>query len=280
MTDALRNALGGFSVVALVTNIPGPLAAARMRQCGARVTKIEPLAGDPLEIAAPQWYATLVHGIRVLRLDMREPSSQAILADALDTADVLLTATRASVLERLHLGWERLHASYPRLVHVALCGEAPPNDSRAGHDLTYQARAGTIAPPAMPRALVGDMAAAERAISAVLQALLLRERTGESVRVDVSIVDAAAAFAEPYRQGLTAESGSLGGALPSYGVYAARRGYVAVAALEPHFSERLQRLLGVGDLSRESIAAALLERDAQEWEQRALADDVPLAAVR
>jgi crotonobetainyl-CoA:carnitine CoA-transferase CaiB-like acyl-CoA transferase len=280
MMNALRTVLDGYSVVALVTNIPGPLAAARLRQCGALVTKIEPLSGDPLGMAAPRWYASLVEGVRCVPLDLRSEDAKETLSSLLSNADVLITATRASVLERLGLHWDRLHAMHPNLVHVALSGELPPHDSRAGHDLTYQARAGTIAPPSMPRALIGDMAAAERAVAATFGALLLRERTGRSTRAEISIVEAATDFAEPYRQGLTAPDGALGGGLAAYGIYAARDGYVAVAALEPHFVERLRALLGVVDLTRETIAAALAVRNAAEWERDAIADDIPLAAIR
>lgn len=280
MIDALAGVLDGIKAVALVTNIPGPLAAARLRSLGADVTKIEPRHGDALQIAAPQWYAALATGMNVLTLDLREPAAIATLEAHLHAADVFLTATRASVLERLQLQWEHLHVRFPRLIHIALCGDAPPHDDRAGHDLTYQARAGTIAPPAMPRALIGDMAAAERVVSATLGGLLLRERTERAVRVDVSIVEAATDFAEPFRHGLTAPTGSLGGALPAYAIYPAREGFVAVAAIEPHFMEGLAKLLGVGELTRETIASALMERDAFAWEREAELRDVPLAAVR
>lgn len=280
MTDALTGVLDGFKAVALVTNIPGPLAAARIRSLGAEVVKIEPRHGDALQFAAPRWYVKLVAGMSVVQLDLREGEAVAQLESHLSGADLLLTATRASSLARLHLQWDALHARHPRLVHIALCGDAPPDDDRAGHDLTYQARAGTIAAPSMPRALIGDMAAAERVVAAALGALLLRERNGSATRVDVSIVEAAADFAEPYRAGLTASGGSLSGALPTYALYPTRNGYVAVAALEPHFIDRLSALLGVTSLSRETIGAALMARDALAWEREAEILDVPLAAVR
>ena len=280
MIDAFTTALGGINVVALVTNIPGPIAAARLRALGATVTKIEPPSGDPLEHASHAWYEELTDGLALRRLDLRDDAALATLESLLHGADVLLTATRSSVLERLNLRWTALHERHPKIVHVALCGEAPPHDDRAGHDLTYQAHAGTIAPPAMPRALIGDMAAAERAVTATLAALVLRERTGRVERIDVSIVECARDFAEPYRRGLTASTGPLGGALPTYAVYPAQIGYVAVAALEPHFIERLKQLLGTQTLTRESIGAVLIERDAASWEHDAQRLDVPLAAVR
>ena len=280
MTDALVNVLDGIHVVALTTNIPGPVAAARLRALGARVTKIEPTRGDPLADAAPQWYARLSTGIEIVQVDFRERGARTVLDAHLQHADIVLTAMRARSLERIGLQWEHIHAQYPALSMIALTGEAPPNDDRAGHDLTYQARAGTIAPPAMPRALVGDMAAAERVVSVALAALVKRVRTGEGLFANVSIVDCARSFAEPYAHGLTRDGGSLGGGLPAYGIYPAEDGWVAVAALEPHFIERLQALLGVTDVTRAALRDALVRRSAREWEALAEQHDVPLAAVR
>ena len=280
MLEALCDALEGTNVVALATNVPGPLAAARLSGLGARVIKIEPLHGDPLSSAAPAWYAQLHRDMEIVRVDLREERDREVVRRRVAEADLLLTAMRASALQRAGLAWTQLHARDPRLVHVAVVGEAAPHADRAGHDLTYQARAGLIAPPAMPRTLLADLAAAERTVSAALAALLARNSDGRGRYVEVGIVDAAAAMAAPLRYGLTSPEGVLGGALAAYALYPAGDGWVAVAALEAHFSERLRTLLEVDTLNAESIAAALARRSAQEWEALALASDVPLAAIR
>src|SRR6516165_9327383 len=172
--------LDGINVVALATNIPGPLAAARCVEYGAHTIKIEPRRGDALEHPAPLWYEELVRGQHVMRMDLRDANARSELDSYLERADVLISAMRAQALERLELDWPSLHSRFPRLCHIAIFGERPPHDDRAGHDLTYQARAGLIAAPAMPRTLIGDLAAAERAVAAVFAALFARERTGEA----------------------------------------------------------------------------------------------------
>ncbi len=272
--------LRGIRVVAITTNIPGPLAAARLLALGARVTKIEPLRGDPLASAAPEWYAEIVAGMEIVQFDLRAPEAKAMLDERLRDADLLLTAMRARSLVNAGLDWPALHVRYPRLCALTLTGEAPPDDDRAGHDLTYQARAGTIAPPAMPRVLVGDMAAAERVVSTSLALLLQRERTGVAGNASVAITDAAADFAKPYEAGLTKPTGELGGGLAIYNIYPAREGWIAVAALEPHFIERLQAMLGIEQLDGDALRGAFARRSAQEWEELAQHHDLPLAAVR
>lgn len=267
-------------VVAIAANLPGPLAAARLRALGASVVKIEPLRGDPLADAAPAWYRQITAGMEIVQFDLHAPEAKALIVERLREADLLLTAMRPQSLANVELDWRTLHERYPRLCSVALIGEPPPDDDRPGHDLTYQARAGMIAPPALPRVLVADMAAAERVASVALALLLQRERTGQAGFATVAITEVARDFAEPYLHGLTQEGGVLGGGLPVYNIYPAREGYVAVAALEPHFARRLQDMLGIERLDIEAIGAAFTARSAQEWEELAQHHDVPLAAVR
>jgi len=242
--------------------------------------KIEPLRGDPLADAAPAWYAQIVAGMEIAQFDLQEPEAKALVGERLREADLLLTSMRPHAIARVDLDWPALHPRYPRLCSVALIGESPPDEDRPGHDLTYQARAGTIAPPALPRVLVADMAAAERIVGVALALLLRRERTGEAGFANVAITEVAQDFAAPYLHGLTGERGVLGGGLPAYNLYAARDGWVAVAALEPHFAQRLQAMLEIERLDADAIGAAFAQRTAQEWETLAQHHDLPLAAIR
>lgn len=94
------------------------------------------------------------------------------------------------------------------------------------------------------------------------------------------MVEEAEWLAAPLRHGLTAPQGILGGAFASYAIYPAADGWVAVAALEPHFFERLERELGVSGLDRGRLEEAFRHRRAEEWEEWAKANDLPVAAVR
>ncbi|HZY99505.1 MAG TPA: CoA transferase [Candidatus Baltobacteraceae bacterium] len=279
MNDDLGAALEGVRVVAAATNIPGPMAAARFAELGASVWKAEPKRGDPLETAAPQWYARLHARVEVERLDLSLPGDRDALHGQIASADVLLTAMRTRALERAGIAHEMLRERYPRLVQVAVVGESAPHQDRAGHDLTYQARAGLLSPPSMPRTLVGDLAAAEQIVSATLAALLARARDGRGRYFEIGIVDAAHDFAAPFRYGLTTPDGALGGDLATYRMYRASEGWVAVAALESHFIEGLRDILKIETLDEASIAAAIAQRPARDWERLAQARDVPLAEV-
>ncbi len=282
MVEAEENTklLRGIQVLTLAVNVPGPVAAARLRGLGATVVKVEPPEGDPLAQANRDWYEALVAGEKMIRLNLKETEDRARLDELLGESDLLLTATRPAALARLGLGWPELHARYPRLSQTAIVGYPAPEDNVPGHDLTYLAGLGLLTPPELPRTLLADLAGAERAVSASLALLLGRELGLGTGYVQVPLAEAAAFFAEPLRYGITAPGGELGGGLPGYNLYRAREGWISVAALEPHFWRRLLDELGLQTANREELASAFLSRSAEEWQSWAAERDLPIAAVR
>jgi crotonobetainyl-CoA:carnitine CoA-transferase CaiB-like acyl-CoA transferase len=232
--------LDGLHVVNLAVNLPGPAAARRLHQLGARVTKVEPPAGDPMAQYHGDWYRDMAAGHVVERLDLKVAAGRARLEEILAGDDLLITATRPAALERLGCDWPRLQQRFPRLCQVAIVGYPAPRDNEAGHDLTYQASLGLLAPPQMPRTLLADMAGAEQTVGSALALLLARERHQVGGYAEVALSTAAAAMAEPLHYGVTAPGALLGGDLPEYNVYQTNHGWIAVAALEPHFKERIE----------------------------------------
>ena len=77
---------------------------------------------------------------------------------------------------------------------------------------------------------------------------------------------------------MTGPGALLGGGLPGYGIYDAKEGRVAIAALEPHFQERLYRLLALP--SGSDLRATLRTVPQHEWQEWGLAHDVPIVACR
>lgn len=269
--------LKGMVVVNLAVNLPGPAAARRLRQLGASVVKVEPPAGDPMECYHAGWYRDMAEGQTVVRVDLKDAAGRARLADILATADLLITASRPAALTRLGLGREELSHKYPRLCQVAIVGYPAPRENEAGHDLTYQASLGLLTPPHMPRTLLADMAGAEQTISAAVALLLHRERRGGAGYAEVALSAAAEVMAEPLRYGSTAPGSLLGGGIPEYNLYRARDGWVALAALEPHFKNRLEEALGVS--SAEEYRGAFAGRSAREWQAWGQEQDIPIVVA-
>jgi crotonobetainyl-CoA:carnitine CoA-transferase CaiB-like acyl-CoA transferase len=256
----------------MAQNVPGPLACARLHRAGAQVTKIEPPEGDPFLALSPAWHAELHDGIHIEHLDLKASHDHARALRLLAECDVFVTSQRPSALTRLGLDPESLRARAPRARMLRIFGSLREPE-QPGHDLTYQAEAGLIG-DSMPRMLVADVMASERAFAGVLA--LLRQPPGAVM--DVGLVESLDSLLASLRHGLTTPTGALGGAAPRYGLYATKEGRIAVAALESHFQKTLYEQLGLPPGS--DPTSVFLERTAAEWENWARARGLPIVVVQ
>jgi crotonobetainyl-CoA:carnitine CoA-transferase CaiB-like acyl-CoA transferase len=231
--------------------------------------------------------------VKVISLNLKVKENLKEFESMLKESDLLLTSSRLGALDRLNLGWPMLSSRFLNLLQVAIIGHPPPNDQLPGHDLTYQATLGLVDPPKLPQTLIADLAGAERIISTVLSLILSwrqakvaglekqENSTGFQKRIAyVSLADAASAFALPLKYSLTGGDTLLGGLLPGYNLYKAKEGWVAVAALEIHFLQRLVDESGIGEITHSSLANFFSKRTAHEWEAWAVENDLPIVEVK
>lgn len=272
--------LADINVVTTALNVPGPMAAQRLRALGAAVVKIEPPGGDPLRSFSALWYADLAQGMTVETCDLKTAAGRTRLYELLARADVLLTAQRPAALDGLALGWDELHSRLPRLCQVAIVGHSAPDQNVAGHDLTYLAVHGLLKPPELPPTLFADIAGSEQAALAALALLRERDRTGIGRYAEIALAESARRLAAPRRAGLTAPGSMLGGGFPGYNLYRSKDGWIAVAALEPRFYRCLCEQLGVGAPSYEAFAERFAVETGAHWARFAAAHDLPIAVVR
>ena len=281
--------LRGVRILSLALNLPGPAALMRLVQMGARCTKINPPAGDPMQHYTPEGYELLHKGVARKSLDLKTEAGQTALHKLLPHTDVLLTSFRPSALIKLGLGWKSLHKAYPALSLIEVVGAPGPLAEIPGHDLTYQAEVGLVNGMDLPPSLFADMGGALMASEATLKAVLSRHSTGKGSRHEVALADAAAWLALPRQLRMTTPDGAVGGAHAGYRVYACKNGRVAVAALEPHFAISLCAAAGVAlahpvkDLfkpaTHQAIAAFLASKTRQQLDKLAAAHDIPLLTL-
>jgi formyl-CoA transferase len=135
-------------------------------------------------------------GKRSLAIDLKAPEARSILRRLVEGADVFLTNHRPKSLEGLGLGWPELQAINPRLVyaHGTGFGDAGEEIDKPGFDtVCYWSRS------AMEASMfpldgwlgslgygTGDHPTGMALLSAVLLALLARERSGRGTRVSSS----------------------------------------------------------------------------------------------
>ena len=295
--------LRGVRVVDLSRYLPGPLVSRLLADLGAEVIKVEePKLGDPSRMAPPlvggrgSLAALLLSGHRSIALDLKKETARNVLEDLLLSSDVLVESFRPGVLESMGLAPARLRQLCPSLVICSVTGfgQEGPHAHRAGHDLTYQAIAGSLASGAgMPSVQVADIVGAWSGALAVVAALNRRLQTGEGSHVDLALLDAAghaaitawAAEADgPKGRG---EPLPLTGALPCYDLYRTRDDRtLALAALEPKFWAKLCTALGEKELVRQQYSAEpavrrrveqlVRQRTAAEW--AAVMDELDIPA--
>lgn len=281
--------LRGVRILSLALNLPGPAALMRCQQMGARCTKAEPPAGDPMGHYNPVAYQTLHQGVKLLTTDLKQAAGQKKLHGQLAKTDVLLTSFRPSALAKLGLTWPALRKLYPQLSMVCIVGAAGERAEEPGHDLTYLADHGLVTGLDLPPTLYADMGGSLLASEAVLQATLMRQRQGKGVFVEVALNDAAAYLALPRTWGLTQPGGAVGGRHAGYRVYPCKDGRVAVAALEPHFAAALCAAAGVQSSDRlamfdpathRAVAAWLLTQTRKALDKLAVDKDIPLHTLQ
>lgn len=264
--------LQGVRVLDLSLFLPGPHLTLMMADHGADVIKVESPAGEPVRNVGYRtddgvsiWFRNTHRGKRSIVLDLKSDAGKQALLTLVKTADVFVEAFRPGVMDRLGIGYDVLSEINPGLVYVSISafGQTGPEAQRPAHDLAIQALAGTASlnlgsdgAPANPGMPVADMAASLMGLSAILMALLRREKTGQGDFVDISMQDALMAwlpnvtgpvFAEDRAPEVKNER--------SFGGYAFFRSYrtsdglhVALGGVEHKFVETLLTALDRPDL--------------------------------
>ncbi|HUG59578.1 MAG TPA: CaiB/BaiF CoA-transferase family protein [Candidimonas sp.] len=196
--------LDGITVVSLEHAIAAPFCTRQLADMGARVIKVErPGVGD-----FARGYDERVKGMashfvwtnrskESLALDLKRPEAADILSELLSTADVLVQNLAPGAAARLGLSFEALHEKNPRLIvcDISGYGEGGSYQDKKAYDLLIQSESGFLSVTGTPdsRAKAGcsisDIAAGMYAYSSILSALLLRGRTGQGSRIDVSMLE-------------------------------------------------------------------------------------------
>ncbi|OZI42843.1 CaiB/BaiF CoA transferase family protein [Bordetella genomosp. 4] len=202
-TPAVRP-LDGITVISLEHAIAAPFCTRQLADMGARVIKIErPGVGD-----FARGYDERVHGLsshfvwtnrskESLTLDLKHPDAAEVMQRLLESADVLVQNLAPGAADRLGLSFDALHAKHPKLIvcDISGYGEGGPYERKKAYDLLIQSESGFVSvtgspdAPAKAGCSISDIAAGMYAYSSILNALLLRQRTGLGSRLDVSMLE-------------------------------------------------------------------------------------------
>ncbi|PGH27183.1 hypothetical protein AJ80_01140 [Polytolypa hystricis UAMH7299] len=258
--------LKGVRVVELAGLAPGPFAGLLLADYGASVLRVDrPHPSAHTTSLPPPTADALVRHKTSISLDLKAPSSKAILLSLISNADVLIDPFRPGVLERLGLSpTDVLLKHNPRLIVARMTGFRRDGKYKdmAGHDINYIAVSGVLSmlgrageKPYPPGNILGDFAGGgAMCFLGILLALLSRQSTGKGQVVNANMVDGSAYLASMPRLGRKSEiwgkprgENTLDGGCPYYGTYETKDAgrYFAIGALEPQFYAALLKGLGL-----------------------------------
>jgi crotonobetainyl-CoA:carnitine CoA-transferase CaiB-like acyl-CoA transferase len=129
---------------------------------------------------------------------LRLPEGTDVLKRLVKTADVLIHNFRPGVMTRLGIDYKDLKEINPRLIYCSISGfgDVGPLSAKAGNDLVVQAYSGLMSYTGEPNGgpvrcpiSIGDLTAGLYAATAILAALLERQRTGEGQLLKTSLLE-------------------------------------------------------------------------------------------
>jgi crotonobetainyl-CoA:carnitine CoA-transferase CaiB-like acyl-CoA transferase len=213
----LSRILQGVRVLDLTRVLAGPWATQNLADLGAEVIKIErPGQGDDTRRWGPPfigdgsgtdggdaaYYLACNRGKKSVTLDIASPRGRELARELAEKSDVLVENFKVGDLARHGLDAAALMAANPRLVYCSITGfgQDGPYRDRPGYDFMIQGLGGLMSvtgerdelPGGGPQKVgvaVADLFTGMYATSAILAALLERERSGLGQRIDMALLD-------------------------------------------------------------------------------------------
>jgi crotonobetainyl-CoA:carnitine CoA-transferase CaiB-like acyl-CoA transferase len=207
-------ALQGIKVIDLSRVLGGPYCTQVLADHGADVLKIEPPQGDetrgwgpPFKDGVASYFIGLNRNKRGASMDLSDPVQRAELLALLVDADVLVENFKTGSMEKWGLGFDTLHARFPRLVHCRVSGFGAdgPLGGLPGYDAAIQALVGIMSvngeaggEPLRVGLPVVDMVTGLNAALGVMFALNERARSGLGQFVEASLYDCGLSLLHPH----------------------------------------------------------------------------------
>jgi len=322
-TGILKSPLFGIKVMDFSHVMAGPFCTHTLHQLGAEIIKIEaPGKGDVMrhydpreafKAMAPPFIAVNT-GKRSIAINLKHEKGIDIVKRLIADADVLVENFRPGVMQRLGLGYDDCKVLNDKLVYCSVSGfgQSGPLRDNPAYDHIVQAFSGVMSltgEPGSPATKVGfpvlDTFAGYTAATAILAAILQRERFGEGQYIDIAMLDASLnlmiSMVAPYliAGDVPQKVGNRGfNNSPTSDTFPSADGEVSIGANTQVQFEALCRAIGREDMLenplyasheerlqnrqalRADIEANTRQKSAEEWEAIFNAVGVPSAAIR
>jgi CoA:oxalate CoA-transferase len=268
-------------VLDITTALAGPFATLILAGLGAKVIKVEnPNSPDSCRTNAPYLGADgarlvkqaeddiSISALNRLRnklgvtLNLKAPEGQAVLADLIRKADVVVENYSRGALDRMGVGYKFAREINPRIVFCSLTGYGADSEGQdKAMDTIIQALSGMMMtsgnmgePPVRAGVPFADLCTPLFCVIGVLSALHQAKRTGVGQFVDVSMLGVLTNLVsgEPFdlleRCGVPPRTGLTVPRLAPFGIYQTSDGYIAICAPMEGIAHALFDAIGRPDL--------------------------------
>jgi len=288
----MEEALRGITVLEPAQYLSGPVAGMLLADMGATVIHIErPKVGDSLrgygfKVANQSSRFLWANRNKMsITLDLSTEKGTQIFKDLVKRADVIIENFPPGTMRKFGISYEELQEVNPEIILASISGfgQYGPYKNRVAFDLVAQAAGGLMSltgypeqPPVRAGAAIADILGGILALSALLMALLWREKTGRGQHIDVSLMDTVFfalgyQFIDHINFGLKCER--QGNRYPGAGVtdiYESNDGYFVLQVPTDQLWRKLAGAIGREDLIDDSRFDTNLKR----WQNADLVHDV------
>lgn len=199
----MARALDGILVVSLEQAVAAPMTSRRCADAGARVIKLERPEGDFARAydtfvnGGSAYFYWLNRGKESVVTDLGSADDRRLFEAMLGKADVFIQNLKPGALAKLGYAPAALRQRYPRLICCSISGygDEGPYADRKAYDLLIQAESGLASVTGGPEepsrigVSIVDVNTGMFAYEAILEALIVRGRTGQGADLRVSMFD-------------------------------------------------------------------------------------------
>jgi crotonobetainyl-CoA:carnitine CoA-transferase CaiB-like acyl-CoA transferase len=312
--------LEDVKVLDLSHALAGPFCSTMLGDFGADVVKVEPPdSGDISRAWGPPFYGTetayfvgLHRNKKSIEIDLKQDAGKALFFRLVEVFDVVLENFRVGTLQKLGIDYEKARACNAGIVYCSVSGfgQTGPYRDRAALDLIVQAESGMISVTGEPGGRgvragvsIADMTAGLYAAFGIMNALRVKEKTGQGQYVDVSMLEGQLGLLQGTIGGYLADGsvpepmGTAYKALLPYQTFRTRTKDLALAVgsdrlwrifcpimgLEamtddPRFATNAARVQHRGELIAR-LQEVFLTKSYEEWEALLLQHGIPVGAI-
>jgi CoA:oxalate CoA-transferase len=276
MAQTSQRMLEGYRILDFTQVLAGPTTTRYLGEMGAEVIKIEFAPSGDISRAVPYlrdgrsaYYVQQNLGKKSLCLDLKNPAATAIIREMIPKVDVVVENYAPGAIARLGFGYEAVRALNPKIImcSISTFGQSGPLANRPGYDFIGCAYSGVLSmigerdgAPSLPAVGLGDITTGVHALSAIVAALLHRERTGEGQYVETSLLDCYFSYNDMPVHTASLSGGAISPhrngahhfAVAPLGVFEGKRSPILIMASTEHQFPYLCRAMGRPELASDS----------------------------